>query len=694
MADNIPPPPSGFQLEQPSVTPAPPAGYQLATPDDAMVEAAMQHQASLPENERERAYQALAPSMQQAITAKIHADAQAAMTPQAKQQRLQQINAQNVADQNPLLTGLQGFGQSFVNAGRGIGEALGIESPKQVEDARKMDEALSDSRAGTVGNLIGQGAQVIGTAALGGVVGGAAKALPYASDAIDAMRGVVAAAPRTATAAALAAPGAAYGYLSPYATEGEHAANTAIGVAAGPALAGAGRLGLLAGRIGKLLFDRYARPGAAADRIIAAKFANDPLAAGDIRAGLSRAQLAGDQPTLAQVAQNPAAVQVERSVRSNPETAAELVARDNANNANRIGILNNYAGREVVGSRIGPDHVDLDAREAAAMTRGANLGNFMDGHVPSSGLIDADAIRTTLAPLTSSGNPTVQAAASHLHALLNAKELADSQGNGFISPESADDLRQNIGNVIRKAANDAGDHKQGAAQAHLKLAPVNDAIIDQMEAIAPGYRNAVQNYARQSVPVNTADAVRDFLNGQARRAPNASGADQLSPSQLWSFIERDGGSPYRIDPNAIADARAVHANARDAQVAQSKIGASGSNTDADLQNRLVKGALRHGSFAGAGAIGGAFGGGPVGSALGVGAGLGIDALDAVAQRRIAQALGERVLNPALAARAIDRRVNALGRLRRFNQLVIPTSQYGALGIVGTRRAGAGVGVGQ
>ena len=78
---------------------------------------------------------------------------------------------------------LAGLGQGFANAGRGVGQRLGLVSEQDIARARELDKPLMETTAGTVGSVIGNiaplipasfipGANtVVGGAALGGVTG-------------------------------------------------------------------------------------------------------------------------------------------------------------------------------------------------------------------------------------------------------------------------------------------------------------------------------------------------------------------------------------------------------------------------------------------------------------------------------------------------------------------------------------------
>jgi len=65
---------------------------------------------------------------------------------------------------------LAGAGKFFVDTGRGIGQMLGVVSKKDIDEAKKRDEALMNTRAGMLGNI---GAGVVSTLPLAAIPGAA-----------------------------------------------------------------------------------------------------------------------------------------------------------------------------------------------------------------------------------------------------------------------------------------------------------------------------------------------------------------------------------------------------------------------------------------------------------------------------------------------------------------------------------------
>ena len=604
----------------------------------------------------------------------------APMNAQQSDAAFQRANDANVASMSPVQKFLAGAGKSFVDTGRGAGEALGLESQQDVANARGADAALMRSGMGEFGNIAGQGAQIIGGAALGGIGGAALRALPAVADALPAATSALG---KLGTASAI---GAGYGYLSPYASEGEHVGNTALGAAAPVAFMGAAKGAQMLGRGSKAIIQRFLDPNATAASIVARRLEGDPNAVQAISSYVPA--VPGERPTLAQVVQSPQAVQLERAARSNPVSGPELVARDNANNVVRMDLLRRHLGDEQVGST--PSGAPIDAMQAADMTRKANLRNFIDNNMGPERLVHFGDISDALSGLTSSSNPTVKGAARQI--LADMLDKAEHDGSGeFLYPAAMDDIRQNIGNVVRQAANASGSGKQGAAQAQALLGPVQQKIVDAIDAVSPGYRQAVQDYAQQSIPVNTAQKFRDLLDPTKAASLNASGDRQATASKIVSFLNRSRNG-YGISPAARADAEAVQKSLLDRSVADQKIGAAGSNTDADAQNRFAAAAARHAGAVAGGTLGSWLG--PLGTLGGLAVGHGADYLNGIANRRLAAAIGEQVMNPQLAREAILNRLGLLGRRQATNNLLLGVSPYIGLGADAFQRLNAPIGINQ
>lgn len=129
---------------------------------------------------------------------------------------------------------LAGVGKSVADTGRGLGQLVGAVDQSEVDEARNLDEALTDNPYGLAGSVIGAAGQVL---APGGAVLRVGKALNSAK-AANAGRGLMA--PKTVLGNA--AQGAAFGATQPVATGETRGGNVALGALGGAAGGAAGKL--------------------------------------------------------------------------------------------------------------------------------------------------------------------------------------------------------------------------------------------------------------------------------------------------------------------------------------------------------------------------------------------------------------------------------------------------------------------
>lgn len=111
----------------------------------------------------------------------------------------------------------------------------------------------------------------------------------------------------------------------------------AIGAATGPTLYGAGRLAGATSDGVQSAVQRFTNPQAVADSTIARKLGSDPATLQALQNAPQYVQ--GEAPSIAQTLQTPQAVQLERALRNNPQTAAQFAAQDNTNNAARLKVV-------------------------------------------------------------------------------------------------------------------------------------------------------------------------------------------------------------------------------------------------------------------------------------------------------------------------------------------------------------------
>jgi hypothetical protein len=356
-----------------------------------------------------------------------------------------------------------GIGSGLSDVMRGIGQAAGVVSRDDVAEARKLDAPLKDTTAGAVGNVTGQVAGFLPTAAIPGA--------------------------NTLTGAALI--GAGTGALAPSVSTEETLQNTGVGAAAGPLSILFGR-GLAAGYQGlKGLLQPLTTKGQ--EKVAAStlqSFAKDPKAAA---AKLREAKelVPGSMPTLAQASGDPGLAQLERTLVNNPETGPLLASRYADQRAARLGAVQKAAGTD--------DYYNAIKEGRSIFAKEDYSKAIAEGIDPEM----AKALKPQIDSLMS--RPSIQQAKAE--AIRLAKE-SDQNISDFGSIEGLDWLKKGLDNIISKASapgSSIGDAKLKA------VVQTKQDLMSVIEQVAPAYKTANDNFAAMSSQVNSMDVARDLM---------------------------------------------------------------------------------------------------------------------------------------------------------------------------------------
>lgn len=209
------------------------------------------------------------------------ANAAKANSPEERAKRYQQYQDKMVSEMSTGQRLAAGAGKAVYDTARGLGEIIGLEKPKDIAQARIQDEALMRTGAGKTGNVLGYVGEAIPLARVAPGLGGGAVAALGTRMALGGLTG------------------GAQGYAAPYATSGEHVANTLIGAGLGAGLPGAGAAASnvvrgLASPEARLLMQGGVRltPGqmlGGAAKTVEDKLTSLPVVGGAIRKGQQRA---------------------------------------------------------------------------------------------------------------------------------------------------------------------------------------------------------------------------------------------------------------------------------------------------------------------------------------------------------------------------------------------------------------------
>jgi len=408
---------------------------------------------------------------------------------------------------------LAGIGSGMTSVLRAVGGgslAAKLGLPATKEEAEAIDASLQATTAGTVGRVIGQAAPAL-------------IAVPFAP----------------AGAAGAIGAGALTGGAMTEGDLGDRALGAGLG-AAGGAL---GAALPTVYRAGKGVLKGLAEPLTEAGRQRIAgrtiqRFATDPAA---LQGASGAPTITGAVPTLAEATRDPGLATLQRAVGTmDPDAAAALAARTQANNAARLQTLQDIAD------------VGAPARAARSTAAKAAYGAAEQAGIdPAIAQIMQPQIKALLS------RPSIKAAQAE------AKALAAEQGLNIgdnTSVQGLQFLKQAIDDQIGRAV-------PGSNQLRALTQTARD-LNATLEQLSPGYMKANEEFARNSIPVNQADvaqrlldkttgAIRDFsgnqplqankfstaLNDEAQLLKNATGqrqykelADLMTPSQMNRIV--------------------------------------------------------------------------------------------------------------------------------------------------------------
>jgi hypothetical protein len=416
------------------------------------------------------------------IAADKAGDAQAAKVLAGEITRLRGVAAPMNVDPTEGMSGLDkfraGMGKAFYDVARGAGQVVGLVDREDVAESRKRDAALMRSGAGLAGNIAGNVGALLPTAFI----------------------------PGAATIPGAAAIGAASGFLQPSTSTGETLMNTGVGGVAAPAAILAGR-GISAAYQGaKGLVEPMTRQGQEriAARVLQASATNPERAAAN--ALNARPLVAGSQPTLAQVADDPGLAQLERTILNNPEAAPALQQRFAAQRAARMGAVADVAGTDDYYNAI-KEGRRIFANEDYAKAIEQGIDPEM-----------AKAVGPQLQSLLE--RPSIQRAQRDAVRLAkeNGVSLAESPAGSL---EGLDWVKKALDNQISKAAVPGSSIGKEELRALLQT---KDDLMKTMELLAPGYKEANDAYAAMSRQVNSMDVARSLMDKLQKPGSEYAGA--------------------------------------------------------------------------------------------------------------------------------------------------------------------------
>lgn len=387
------------------------------------------------------------------------------------------------AGMSPLERGVAGVGMGMTNVGRGLGQLVGLESSKDIAEAKRLDAPLANTTAGKVGNVAGTVAALLPTALI----------------------------PGANTLAGAAAIGAGSGALATPGDVKDRAIAGGEGMLGGLGGLVAGRvIGSGIGAVQSLVAPLVKRGQEQVAARVLEQFAGGPQAARDavteIAARGTGPRAVPVQPTAAELTDNAGLHQLERSLAQRPELKTDFDARLRTN-------------REAVKNTLGDIAGDDTKLAAATKARKDTAGPMYDEALDTAVKPDKD-----LAGLLK--KPSMQ------QAMARATELAEENGvaltkNKKLTGNALHYLKLAMDDLLETPAAEGGLAKNQAGA----VRKTRDALVDWMDKKVDGYKAARETYAEMSKPVGQMKIGQE-LKDKLTPAMADFGADRLTPNSF------------------------------------------------------------------------------------------------------------------------------------------------------------------
>lgn len=445
----------------------------------------------------------------------------------------------------------------------------------------------------------------------------------------------------------LAGEGALMGAATPV-TEGDFAQQKLAQVGTGTVLAPLAAAGIHgAGAVlgGARQLARYLTPGgreAIANQRLVEQFGTAPETLAALRAP---APVTGFPLTPAQAIGTPEAVQAERVLRNQRETAP-LFARADAQQ--------NQVLRDQVAKIAGTPEAMAAAKQARTQATAPIFGQLQAARANAAPIFDSlDALSAT----GMGTRPNVKSAIGSLRSELENRIGTDAT----ISADVLSGLRENIASHLGPMS---------SAQERKALGPIKDAIVDALDTAVPGYRDNLAAYARLSAPLKDMAVGRELLTAIDNSRLDALGNPVVDLTKVRSAIAKAKKSEHPPTAQALQQLEGVMRAIQQRGITNNTVAASGPGTAADSL-RGIAGPVKDRLLAQLPAAAGASIGGLPGYTIGLLAGEGVNAARGAVARKVGQ--------KAVSAQATADAIEAAQRARRNPQSLLP--QYGMPGFL-------------
>lgn len=379
------------------------------------------------------------------------------------------------------------------------------------------------------------------------------------------------------------------------------------------------------------------------------RFAADPEAAARSLAG-AREIIPGSAPTTAMASGDDGLAGLYRTLQNTPEFAAEASQRARAANAARTASL------EAVAATPGK-------LEAAKAARDAVTDPMREAVLAAAGKLDAGAVAGKIERMLADPNNAGATTRAGLSRALNQiREIAGD--TGLIDARALYEIRKDIGLAMNgKLQGEAGNLRFARGALDRVQSLIDDAI--EAGGPRPSWRGYLQEYARQSQPINQMEMLADVLRRTQTGTDDGAGNLMLSAANLNNILKNEGAELLKkLSPDQIDLLRRLRADLSAQQAAANAGKPPGSAT---VQN-LASGAALQGLLGGRVA-----GSQPIQNTIG----RTMDWLYKRADGQVVDVLNDAMLNPAEAARLMQQATQPSAVQMLFNRPGLAAIPYRA-----------------
>jgi len=261
--------------------------------------------------------------------------------------------------------------------------------------------------------------------------------------------------------------------------------------------------------------DIFTSPGQR--RIVGDILQDKSLDASKVRSNLKNAPETLTDQTTAPLSKDTGLLTLERTLRAS-DTSGRMSAQASAANAKRHEILDVLGGGDVVALRAARDETTGAAREAALS---ASDGKALD-----------------ITPITNRIDALLQTPAAARKAVRNALRTTRKDLEGVTDARTLYEARKDVNDAMQGKFRNPKRSDFKMAKRELKV--VKNAIDNEIEKVAPGFKKYIDDYAKLSQWIDQKEIIQNIQKNARMAAPDVTtGRDVLSQAQFRRAVQKE-----------------------------------------------------------------------------------------------------------------------------------------------------------